>query len=116
MGFLESLWRAVEPHVIEALVAIITAATPLVVAWLRARRQRLVVDQATREAEARGYREGLEGAEKRAHAAKLAKERMGPLTRPGDDTLETLIDRSLPQARASVAPPSGTFTSGDDES
>ena len=99
------VWNEVAPYLVQGLIAIITAGVPLVVALFRARTQRLVVEQATAEAEARGHREGLRGGKKKTLAVTLAGERLGPWTRPSPERLGTMVEAALPQTRASVPPP-----------
>ncbi len=97
--------EALEPFIVQALMALGTAATAWAVQWFRARTQRLVVEQATIEAESMGHRTGAKGVEKRDFALTLSATRLNSLTRPSPERLEELVEKAVPGARRSVPPP-----------
>ena len=69
------------------------------------RDRRLVVEQATIEAESMGHRTGAKGVEKRDFALTLSATRLNSLTRPSPERLEELVEKAVPGARRSVPPP-----------
>lgn len=101
MGMGNQLIEAVAPYVLEAFTALMVALGAYLTAWLRARTQRLIVQQAADEVEAESHRdELLRGAAKRDRAIGLASERMSSVTlRPGAGRLERLVDDAVPRAR-----------------
>jgi len=104
------LLNMLAPSVGNALVAVLAAAVPAAVAWLRLRTQRLIVEQATLEAEAVGRNHGMSGAQKKGLATSLVKARTGPLTRPSDPRISSLIEGavdSIAPGRTDSTPPSG---------
>ncbi len=99
------MWDTLEPFIVQALMAIGTAATAWAVQWFRTRTQRIVVEQATIEAEAMGHRTGAKGDEKLSHAITVSSMRLGPLTRPTATRLEEMVEQAVPRAAATVPPP-----------
>lgn len=99
------MWHQIEPLLANAVIAILTAGVPFLVAWLRSRTQRMVVEQATTEAEAKGHRVPLSGPAKKQLAMSIAGERLGGWTTLSDERLSILVEDVLPQARMSARPP-----------
>ena len=97
--------EALEVILVQALAVIVPAVSALVVAWLRAKTQKQVVEQATIEAEAAGHRDGLDGGKKKELALTLSSTRMGAFTRPSPERLDAMVEEAVPIARASVRPP-----------
>lgn len=102
----EELITALAPRLLEVLPGVLGALGTLVVTWLRARAQRLVVQQATDEVEVESRGDPtMHGDVKRDRAIKLAAKRFGALTLPGTTRLEKLVDKASTESRRSLGPP-----------
>lgn len=99
------IWKQLQPVLLDLATSVLVAAGMAAVAWLRAKRQQFAALEATQLAEAEGHRLGLTGAQKKSLAITAMDDRLGPLTRPSAKRTDTLIESSLPEARATVPPP-----------
>lgn len=89
-------------HLTTALIAILAAAVPVVVAWLRLKAQELAIRRVAVEADERGAKERLPVEERPALAKRLASERVHGLWHgtPSDEKIEKVVADEMPKARA----------------
>lgn len=96
-------WSVLQQHLSTALIALLAAAVPAGVAWLRLKAQELVIRRAAVEADRRGAI-GDVPVEQRAGLAKqvLAERRVYGVWhgQPSDERVERVVADELPKARA----------------
>lgn len=105
---MQAVWTAIEPHVIQALIAVITAGVPCLVAWLRTRTQREAALAAAFEIERTHQLTPMESDDKLSRAVAIASKKLEQqVMRPNGKKLAQLIEQQLPKARemASSVPP-----------
>lgn len=108
---MHEFWTKIEPTVVTALVSIITAGTPLLIAWLKARTeaQRQAVLGAALHVDATAGNASTEmaGAEKKAAAIQIAASRLPDRLARNEKKLGELVEAVMPDvqaARLSVPP------------
>lgn len=94
-----------EPILVQSAMLIIPSLTAWLLAWVRVKTQRSVVEQATIEVEAAGYVRSMSGPAKKELAMTLARVRMGAFTRPSQSRLDGMVEAAVPVAVATVPPP-----------